>query len=114
MLVAASCPAVSTDGRIGGFVIGHSMYVWGNPFRILFLRDPIFDYSIYPLPPDLSDPEKRRLDRVYYPRTKALLVDTYDLIVFHDSMFSRQPFLHPSGFRESRGSSETRIPSRSA
>jgi len=71
--------------RIRGLVIGHSMYVWSNPFRILFLRDPAFDHSLYPLPPDLCDDDKRKLDRVYYPRTRELLVNGYDLMVFHSA-----------------------------
>lgn len=61
------------------------MYVWYNPFRTLFIQDPIFDYSLFPLPPDLSDSDKRKLDRVYYPRTREILLSTYDLIVFHDA-----------------------------
>jgi len=78
-------PGPSEPSRITGFVIGHSMYVWYNPFRILFMQDPMFDYSLYPLPPDLSDSDKRKLDRVYYPRTRDELLNTYDLIVFHDA-----------------------------
>ncbi len=75
----------SDQGRISAFVIGHFTYVWYNPFRILFLRDPMFDYSLYPLPPDLSDNDKRKLDRVYYPRTREMLLNSYDLFVFHDA-----------------------------
>ncbi len=71
--------------RISGFVMGHSWFVWDDPFRILFMRDPLFTYSLYPLPPTLGDSEKRRLDRVYYPRTGGMLIENYDLIVFHDA-----------------------------
>ena len=49
------------------------------------MRDPLFHYSIYPLPPDLSDKDKRKLDRVYYPRTRDMLIESYDLMVFHDA-----------------------------
>jgi len=77
--------AFARSERITGFVLGHSGYMWHNPFRILFRRDPIFAYDIYPLPPDLSDDDKRKLDRVYYPRTKDVLTDSYDLMVFHDA-----------------------------
>ena len=82
---AYSQTSPSHEGKITGFVIGHFTYVWYNPFRILFVRDPMFDYSIYPLPPDLSDDDKRKLDRVYYPRTREILLDKYDLFVFHDA-----------------------------
>ncbi len=66
-------------------MIGHSGYMWDNPFRVLFIRDPIFTYDIYPLPPDLSGRGKRKLDRVYYPRTRGMLIDQYDVMVFHDA-----------------------------
>ena len=87
LLTVSTVPYTSAERnqKISGFVIGHSMYVWYNPFRILFMRDPLFDYSLYPLPPDLSDDDKRKLDRVYYPRTRDLLVDGYDLMVFHSA-----------------------------
>lgn len=71
--------------KISGMVIGHYGFVWHDPFRILFLRDPIFTYTLYPLPPDLCDDDKRKLDRVYYPRTGELLEETYDIMIFTDA-----------------------------
>ncbi len=64
--------------------MAHSQWIWGNPFRVLFSRDPLFTYSLYPLPPFISMAEKSKLDRIYFPRKRELLVDNYDLMVFHD------------------------------
>jgi len=92
--------------RISGLVVGHAGFIWQDPFRTLFIRDPLFTYTLYPLPPDLDDNDKRKLDRVYYPRTRKALVDTYDLLVFHDARFqhfsSRQLFDLDYAFREAR------------
>jgi len=91
LIMVATCQALSSDTsreadpRISGLVIGHAGFVWHDPFRSLFIRDPLFTYALYPLPPDLDDNHKRKLDRVYYPRTKKALIDTYDLLVFHDA-----------------------------
>jgi hypothetical protein len=54
-----------------------------NPFTSLFIQDPLFTYSLYLLPHVTVD-EKRRLDRVYYPRTGEELTERYDVIVFRD------------------------------
>lgn len=56
-----------------------------NPFTSLFMQDPLFTYSLYPLPTSIGDQEKRRLDRVYMPRTGKLLAEGYDVIVFYDA-----------------------------
>jgi hypothetical protein len=82
------CPAgaetlpSSDRTRISGMVIG---CVGCNEFNTLFIRDPLFTYAVYPLPADISDGSKRKLDRVYYPRTRESLIDSYDLIVFDDA-----------------------------
>jgi len=89
--------------RISAFVMGHSSWVWYNPFRILFIRDPLFTHSIYPLPEFISIEAKSKLDRVYYPRTRELLVNGYELMVFHDirtAFTSRQVFDLDHAFRE--------------
>jgi hypothetical protein len=75
-------PAESELSKISGFVIGYIRY---DPFKILFMQDPLFTYSLYPLPSDLDDSDKRKLDRVYYPRTRKILIENYDLMVFHDA-----------------------------
>ncbi len=96
-------------GRISGLVMGHLGFVWHDSFRILFIRDPLFTYTIYPLPPDLGDGDKRKLDRVYYPRTGQSLVESYDLLVFHDARFqhftARQVHDLDHAFREAGMSS---------
>ncbi len=82
LLAASAAAGDSQVDRISGMVIG---CVGCNEFNVLFIRDPLFTYTAYPLPPDLPDEEKRKLDRVYYPRTRESLVDRYDLIVFDDA-----------------------------
>ncbi len=93
--------AESEGSKISGFVIGH---VWYDPFKILFMQDPLFTYSLYPLPSDIPYSDKRKLDRVYYPRTREILIDSYDLMVFHDARFmhftSRQIHDLDYAFRE--------------
>ena len=90
LIVSGPCISAQSEGiRISAFVMGHSQWIWANPFRILFMRDPLFRYTIYPLPPFISEAGKAKLDRVYYPRTRDLLIDNYDLMVFHDL---RTPF----------------------
>ncbi len=79
--------AQSQASKISGYVMGHAGFVYQDPFKTLFMRDPSFTYTLYPLPPDLSNRDKRKLDRVYYPRTRTALTEGYDLIVFHDARF---------------------------
>jgi hypothetical protein len=65
--------------RISGMSIGS---YFTNEFDSLFELDPLFTHAIYPLPPWLSEIEKSRLHRIYYPRTREDLVDRYDVLVF--------------------------------
>ncbi len=71
-----------TASRVSGMVIG---CVGCNEFSVLFMQDPLFTCTLYPLPADLSDNDKRKLDRVYYPRTRQELIDSYDVMVFDDA-----------------------------
>jgi len=75
-------PASAEPGRLHGIIIGHGSGMLNNPFRILSLDDPLLLLDTYPLPADLIPQEKRKLDRVYYPRTRGELLE-YDLMVFH-------------------------------
>ena len=85
LIVASPCASARNESAlISGFLMGHSEWIWANPFRILFIRDPLFRHAIYPLPPFTSEGDKAKLDRVYYPRTRDLLINNYDLMVFHD------------------------------
>lgn len=82
--------------RIPCFVIGDVVYAPYNPFTALFMQDPLFQYSLYPLP-HVGEEEKRRLDRVYYPRTFDVLVDSYDVMVFRDARITH---FNPRQFRD--------------
>jgi hypothetical protein len=105
-LVLSPVPGQGEPSRIPVFVIGHAQFVvCCNPFRALFMEDPLFEFSLYPLPPDLDDRDKQKLDRVYYPRTGQALTDSYDAIVFHDARIqhftTRQIHELDHAFRES-------------
>jgi hypothetical protein len=70
------------DSRISCFVIG-VVDLPRNPFTGFFIRDPLYTYRVEPLNL-LSIKEKRKLDRVYYPRNREALVEGYDVfILFH-------------------------------
>ena len=69
----STSPGAGEDERISAFVMGHSQWVWHNPFRILFLRDPLFTHALYPLPEFIDMAAKGKLDRVYWPRSRTLL-----------------------------------------
>ncbi len=77
--------AGGNGGRISCFVMGERVDPAGNPFTSLFMQDPLFRYSLYPLNPDLSDPHKVKLDRVYYPRTGKVLVESFDAMIIRDA-----------------------------
>jgi len=84
-LLGSGVLAQSDGTRISGMVIG-SWYT--NDFDFLFQMDPLFTYTVYPLPPTLTENEKRRLHRVYYPRTRQILVDGYDVMVFDGALIT--------------------------
>ncbi len=75
---------LGSEERISCFVIG-----WVdpaiNPFTGFFQIDPLFTYSAEPIHPLLTNDEKRKLDRVYFPRTRDLLISDYDLMVFRNA-----------------------------
>jgi hypothetical protein len=78
--IVAACPAATAGSRpLSGIIVGG---VSGNPFWVLSVDDPLLTLDAYPIPSDRSVQEKRKLDRVYYPRTREALLD-YDLMVFH-------------------------------
>lgn len=82
--VGIPCARGADDGRISVFLIGGT-HPAGNPFTGYVMVDPLFTYALEPIPPDLEDGLKRKLDRVYYPRTREMLIDSYDMIVFNDA-----------------------------
>jgi hypothetical protein len=81
-LVVVCIPSASGgEEGISCFVIG-VVDPAQNAFAAFFRVDPLFTYSVEPLPPDLSNQEKQRLDRLYYPRSRDALIQDYDLMVF--------------------------------
>lgn len=70
--------------RISCFVVGE-VHPAANAFTALFMQDPLFVYRAYPIPVDLPDGEKQKLDRVYFPRTRARLENEFEAIVFRDA-----------------------------
>ncbi len=99
----STSPGAGEDERISAFVMGHSQWVWHNPFRILFLRDPLFTHALYPLPEFIDIAAKAKLDRVYWPRSRTLLTEGYQVMVFHDirtAFTDKQVFDLDYAFRE--------------
>ena len=86
----------SDSRRIPCIVMGDVVQAPYNPFTALFMQDPLFRYTLYPVP-HLGDAEKRKLDRVYYPRTFDSLVDSYDVMIFRDARVSH---FSPAQFRD--------------
>jgi hypothetical protein len=85
MVIVLACPySWGEDGRISVFLIGWTHPI-GNPFTGYFMRDPLFTFAVEPIPPDIPDSEKQKLDRIYYPRTRQIMIDTYQMIVFNDA-----------------------------
>ena len=64
--IASSAASLCSNGskRISLLVIGYVSPSY-NPFSALAEQDPLFVYKAYPIPPDLPDPDKRKLDRIY-------------------------------------------------
>ena len=86
-VLAFSTPTVAAavEGeRVSVFLIG-ATHPANNPFTGYFMRDPLFTYAVEPIPPDLEDGEKQKLDRIYYPRTRQVLVENFDMIIFNDA-----------------------------
>ncbi len=65
--------------------MGQVVFAPGNPFTSLFMQDPLFHYSLFPLPTNIRLDEKRRLNRVYYPRTRKILTNNYQVMTFYDA-----------------------------
>jgi hypothetical protein len=71
--------------RISGMSIG---CYYANEFDTMFEIDPLFTGTLYPLPPWLTEAEKGRLHRVYYPRTREDLIESYDVMVFDGALIT--------------------------
>jgi hypothetical protein len=90
----------SEDPRISSIILGRPVAIanmYGNPMRILSIKDPLFIHAEYPIRADLPEPDRRKLDRVYYPRTRQELIGSYDFMVLHSAQI--QHFL-PAQFHD--------------
>jgi hypothetical protein len=84
LLLVLSLSALSADvQRISCFLIG-KVDARACPFTGFFREDPLFSYNLEPIPADLPDSDKRKIDRQYFPRNREILID-YDFIVFSDA-----------------------------
>jgi len=84
LTLVVAVAAAENDERISVFLIGGT-YPPGNPFMGYAMQDPLLSYGVEPIPPDLPDGDKRKLDRIYYPRTRQILIESYRMIVFNDA-----------------------------
>ena len=57
----------------------------GNPFMSALMVDPVFAYSAEPVGSMHTLEEKRRRDRLYFPRTRRDLVEGYDMMILVDA-----------------------------
>jgi hypothetical protein len=98
LLTSTMMPSLSlswADGAGEGSII--SFFVIGgvdpdtNPLTGYFIEDPAFIYSGQPIPSYLTLEEKRRLDRLYYPRTRQALLEGYDMLIMVDARIGHLP-----------------------
>ncbi len=84
LVLLLSASALSGDvSRIKCFLIGN-VGARLCPFTGYFREDPLFVYSVEPIPADLPDKDKLKIDRQYFPRHREALIE-YDFIVFSDA-----------------------------
>ena len=81
---AYAASSMSDERIISCFLIG-ATHPSLCPFTGYFGEDPLFRYSVEPIEADLNDPDARKLDRAYYPRTREILLQSYDMIFFNDA-----------------------------
>ncbi|MBU7004214.1 MAG: hypothetical protein HXS50_01510 [Theionarchaea archaeon] len=85
LLIPASLATNATGSEIiSCFVIGGTGPT-GNPLVACFMEDPLFTYSAEPIGSMHTLEEKRRQDRLYFPRTRRDLVEGYDMMVMVDA-----------------------------
>lgn len=67
-----------------------SCFVFGNvhpiinPFVAYFDEDPQFTCGLEPIPSGLNDEQRRKYDRLYFPRTRSILL-SYEMYFFADA-----------------------------
>ena len=87
VVLSHACPTALANGereRISCFLIGET-HPSLNPLTGYFAEDPLFKYSLERIPSGLTDPQRQRLDRLYYPRTRKALLESYDILFFSDA-----------------------------
>ena len=87
LVLSHGCPTALANGereRISCFLIGET-HPSLNPLTGYFAEDPLFKYSLERIPSGLTDPQRQRLDRLYYPRTRKMLLESYDMLFFSDA-----------------------------
>ncbi len=77
-------PCQAARERISCFVLG-KVSPFLCPLTGYFQEDPLFIYALEPIPSGLSDTERQKYDRQYYPRSRQILLDTYDMLFFSDA-----------------------------
>lgn len=83
VMVPLSCLAQTGDERINCFLLG-SVLPGICPLPGYFSEDPLFTYESDPQQAGLSMEERRRLDRLYFPRSRKLLLETFDMVFVFD------------------------------
>ncbi len=79
----SSSVTLGQDPRISCFVFGNVHPIL-NPFVAYFDEDPLFTYGLEPIPSGLTDEQRRKYDRLYFPRTRKILL-SYDMFFFADA-----------------------------
>ena len=84
ILILSNAGVLAEVDRISCFILG-KVHASLCPVTGYFEEDPLFMYSLEPIPSGLSDEERRKYDRLYYPRTRSILLETYDILFFSDA-----------------------------
>ena len=83
LLTPQSCVAETTEGRISCFLLG-SVLPGICPLPNYFSEDPLFTYQSDPQQAGLDLDERRRLDRLYFPRSRQILLERFDMVFVFD------------------------------
>jgi len=75
--------ALGGQKRISCFLLG-SVTPGRCPLSSFFSEDPLFTYVADLQPSGLTIEERRKMDRLYYPRSKEVFSEKYDIVFFVD------------------------------
>ncbi len=81
--LAPAVPGAKEDLRINCFLLG-SVLRGICPLPEYFSEDPLFTYESDPQQAGLSLEERKRLDRLYFPRNKQTLITKFDMYFVYD------------------------------